>query len=208
MFCLWDTQLHRQGVWWTPVTKEDSSKENKHGTSFPAKDKWRPGHDTPFGTGKCPVESVGLCAQPSCKLLQDWDITYFRIFVHYIMSLNIFFHAENGPVHIWNISKIRSWIQHKSFLVYLVRQTKYMCVYIYMYDLHIFVCQIYLAYLAASSSNHPSKPVFGTGFFSAAVCVLFVSFSNTRTQFLLTFTSRDSIPHFSKSLLRISSHIF
>lgn len=131
MFCLWDTQLYR-GCDGPLSAKESSSKENKCGTSFPAKDKWRPGLDTPFGTGKCPVESVGLHAQHSCKLLQNWDITYFRIFVHYIMSLNTYFHAENGPVHIWNISKIRSWIQNKSFLVFLVRYTKYMCVYIYI----------------------------------------------------------------------------
>lgn len=117
-----------------------------------------------FCTGNCPVKSIGLSApykaQHSRKLLQDWDIINFRIFIHYMMSLKTFLQAKNRPLHIQNILKNRSWIEHKSFLVYLVRSQK----------------EKSLAFSVASSIYCPSNPIFGMGPFSTSDWAFFCIF--------------------------------
>lgn len=200
-----------QGVSWTPVSRGEQQQREQAGTSSPAKD-------------KCllvlpPLLALGsvLLSQQDCVHSTHVNCSRTEI-LHILGSWSIiswvsthFFHAENGPVHFWNISKIRSRIKHKSFLICLVRYTKYMCVNIYIYDLYILICQIYLAYLAASSSNYPGKPIFGTGFFSAPVCVLScVFFLIHLTSFLLCWSLHQGFySNFSKPLRpKISSHIF
>lgn len=147
-------------------------------------------HSLGFCTGKRPVESVGLSAarkaQRSRKLWQDWDIMYFRIFIRHTVSLKACLQAENGPLHIQNISKIRSLIQHKSFLVYIVRRRE----------------EKSLAFLAACSINCPGNPISGKGLFSTSVWALFCVFL-WHVCLVFCFVDlyiRDSIPTFQNHL--------
>lgn len=184
-----------QGVWWTPVSRGEQQQREQAGTSSPAKD-------------KCllvlpPLLALGsvLLSQQDCVHSTHVNCSRTEI-LHILGSWSIiswvsthFFHAENGPVHFWSISKIRSWIQHKSFLVYLVRYTKYMCVNIYIYIWPIYFNMSDILGLPCSQFQQLPRQtyIWDRILQCPSLCPFLCLFSNTLNQFFVVLISTSGI---------------